>query len=342
MPVIAINDPRTGIDAKFHLKISLADYVKDVGKEGGGGGVAYTAVRGFRVEGEKTAPPKVKDWSWMMLDSHAERLLESAVGIQNSRLDQAMKKGAQTPFEFLDSIERSIANLLSKAVALLAADYADHDYDLKAILFLVLGCDPVHVGEAAATVFAYVDFIKEPFNSTLPINTLIFGSPRSNPTFKDTQWMMDRRYIADRKPETVAEMILHKGPMLYEGMVSNFWVLLPTSSSSTSTSSSDYILQTAPFDVVLAGIISRAIVKVAKAASVTVVYECPDMNDMSKWIGCFTTSKIFTACPFKISNTCKQDALKGISPVKRIEVLESGAYREFSDFNFILQLQCQI
>ena len=44
----------------------------------------------------------------------------------------------------------------------------------------------------------------------------------------------------------------------------------------------------------------------------------------------------------KYLTTCKQDALKGISPVKRIEELESGAYRDFCDFNFILQLQDRV
>lgn len=227
------------------------------------------------------------EWSWRFLDWHIERLIESAIGIKNKRFDQHVRKDALLLQQDLrNAIVFSITNLLSHAVAALR-DSTQHD--LKAVLFLEIASDSYEV-------YAFIDSINDPFNSTLPINTLIYGSPRSNPAYKDTQWMTDRLYITEKKPDTVTEMVLHKGPFLYEGMVSNFWVLLPSSSSAPY----DYILQTAPFDLVLVGIISRAIIEVAKATNIKVVFKCPDMNDISSWIGCFTTSKCL--CPYKSSN----------------------------------------
>ncbi|KAI8912657.1 hypothetical protein EDD86DRAFT_245539 [Gorgonomyces haynaldii] len=75
-------------------------------------------------------------------------------------------------------------------------------------------------------------------------HVVCYGAPRMNPTVKHSRWIADRQPLEAKRPQGMTEIILCKDNLLYEGLVSNFAVLLYRNG---------YILQTAPLDTVLPG-----------------------------------------------------------------------------------------
>lgn len=273
---------------------SLAEFIRELPFYG-----AYTALR--TAEGR-----------WMSLGLHCERILESARCINSEMVCDSSKEPL-----LLDTI----AAALEQSLKLLTVNIVDSDKntEFKAILFLLGGSNYDDY-----ELHTFVEEIKDPFNPHLPIQVSIYGSPRKNPSCKNSRWISDRRYITDRKPVDVTEMILHSGDQIYEGTVSNFWVFKKRTQSSREGDT--YVLQTAPFDLVLKGVISRLILQVVLKMGITMEFSCPRISEFDEWIGCFTTN-----------------ALKGITPIKRIEMLENqGCFCEFSEFSLIFNLQNQL
>lgn len=156
----------------------------------------------------------------------------------------------------------------------------------------------------------FVD-VKEP-NLFEPIHTAIYGRPRNNPIAKDSLWITQRKYIEDRRPPHIAEVLLHDGLNIYEGLISNFFVLIEDRNAF-----SGYYIQTAPIHAVLAGTMAAEVHKTANDLGIEIRYEFPQVG-FQDWIGCFITSTFIS----HDSNSAQIDAYKWIQPVKSIAVLD--------------------
>jgi hypothetical protein len=258
----------------------------------------------IEIDGAYTALRTAGERRWIKPFYHCKRIWENAKRIDMIYAEN--KSLAQCTIErdeemFLSFVE-STFQLLDRSLE--HPTFAKTKGDLKAILFLVPTAFK-RIKDSAPNVvrripglhghalYAYFDFIQDDFNSRIPINVLIFGSPRKNPTCKDTRWIRDRKYITDRKPADVSEMILHQGNDLYEGTVSNFWVLKRRDSDDSFPGNcflDSCILQTAPFEAVLDGSVSRDIVESAQSLNISIEFAHPSILDFKNWIGCFITS----------------------------------------------------
>ena len=257
----------------------------------------------IKVDGAYTALRTLGDGRWRGLGYHCYRLWESAKGIDDFYNHNRYSKElmCHKNDESFQMFEKTIFRILDNSLR--HAAFAEKERDVKVVLFLVPASENV-LYEITANctqgiinhnllLFAHFDFIQDSFNSSAPINVAIYGSPRQNPSCKDTRWIADRKYITDRKPLNVSEMILHRGYDLYEGTVSNFWVVRkPFGLSCPEKCTLDScVLQTAPFQTVLHGAISQDIVEIAKSLGIIVDLNHPSILDFENWIGCFTTSK---------------------------------------------------
>jgi branched-subunit amino acid aminotransferase/4-amino-4-deoxychorismate lyase len=121
-------------------------------------------------------------------------------------------------------------------------------------------------------------------------------------------------------------MILIEENELYEGLVTNFWVL--------KRGDSGLYLETAPWDKVLQGTVSEAIVHVASLLGIPVYFQLPKVEESAEWIGCFLCN-----------------SLRWIQPISQID-LENGRdskdlirwseIASFTDFTEIQSLQIEL
>eukprot|EP00124_Ichthyophonus_hoferi_P001924 Ihof_evm9s115 gene=Ihof_evmTU9s115 len=60
-----------------------------------------------------------------------------------------------------------------------------------------------------------------------PVKVQVYGSPRTNPNAKDSQWVRDRQALENLKPADVNEILLvNANGGITEGMSSNFFVIM--------------------------------------------------------------------------------------------------------------------
>mmetsp|Transcript_17299 Transcript_17299/g.28575 ORF Transcript_17299/g.28575 Transcript_17299/m.28575 type:complete len:273 (+) Transcript_17299:80-898(+) len=103
---------------------------------------------------------------------------------------------------------------------------------------------------------------------------------RSNPTVKDVQWVNDRQHLEEIQRELgVNEVIMHDvSGCISEGLQTNFFAEI------------DGVLLTAPDDCVLSGTVRKVVLEVAKANSIPIKLECPNIGDIHRWGSCFICS----------------------------------------------------
>jgi branched-subunit amino acid aminotransferase/4-amino-4-deoxychorismate lyase len=144
-----------------------------------------------------------------------------------------------------------------------------------------------------------------------PCDVYCFGSPRKNPTIKNTLWMEERQYVETRRPSGVTEMVLIENGKVYEGLVTNFFALM------------DGYLVTAPFDKVLPGTTAREVVLLCTTLGIPVVFDFPNLGHTG-WKGAFLTN-----------------ANRWIHPIKSIRD-EQGMCLTFDKFDTIKMLQTKL
>lgn len=128
----------------------------------------------------------------------------------------------------------------------------------------------------------------------------VFGDPRITPQAKDSRWINKRRYIENMKKSYISEMILRDGFNLFEGTVSNFFILKLDNESCCS-------VITAPLDYVLTGTILKLVVHVCEKYGIRFRFEFPDLRDRKSWRGAFITSFIVANCidSYRLVNNVK-------------------------------------
>lgn len=119
--------------------------------------------------------------------------------------------------------------------------------------------------------------------STVPIVVECRGTPRSNPTVKNTRWYVDRQPLRNVRASEACETILvadcFHNLVLYEGLVSNFFVLTAQNE-----------IYTAPHNVVLPGFVRMCVLKACERLGVCVVLQPPRVADWRCFKAAFLTS----------------------------------------------------
>ena len=108
-----------------------------------------------------------------------------------------------------------------------------------------------------------------------PVRVEIRGEPRANAAAKDSEWVTARKQLA--KPDDVDELVLEADGALYEGLSSNFFVLM------------DGTLYTAG-DNVLLGSVRESVLRQCEELNVPVVPEPPRLCDAPRWEAAFVSS----------------------------------------------------
>jgi len=108
-----------------------------------------------------------------------------------------------------------------------------------------------------------------------PVRVEIRGEPRANAAAKDSEWVTARKQLA--KPDDVDELVLEADGALYEGLSSNFFVLM------------DGTLYTAG-DKVLLGSVRESVLRQCEELNVPVVLEPPRLCDAPRWEAAFVSS----------------------------------------------------
>ncbi|KAJ3329846.1 hypothetical protein HDU91_003744, partial [Kappamyces sp. JEL0680] len=194
---------------------------------------------------------------WPNLGFHIERLRNNLIHLYPDYLaDMPATDGLGK------LVKATLRNLINEA-----------PQDFKVVLWLLFD---VHTRTAA--LYLYADAVLN-IDLRVPVKVAIYGHPRASPQVKNFSWVHQRASIEARKPPGTTEMILMQDGKLFEGLVTNFWVVRqhPTTL--------EHYLETAPFDCVLQGSLAVAVADLAASLGVSVEYRCPTIESLADWKG---------------------------------------------------------
>ncbi|KAJ3037319.1 2,5-diamino-6-(ribosylamino)-4(3H)-pyrimidinone 5'-phosphate reductase [Rhizophlyctis rosea] len=119
---------------------------------------------------------------------------------------------------------------------------------------------------------------------TTPLNIWIYGSPRDDPTPKDSLWVRTRKPIEDAKPSDVGEVLLtDREGNLYEGLRTNFCAVVKEADGRL-------VVITAPSTYVLMGTMLAMVQAACLRAGIPFRFDFPKVEGIRSWVGAFVTS----------------------------------------------------
>lgn len=121
--------------------------------------------------------------------------------------------------------------------------------------------------------------IQPPLVHSPSVAVQLRGSPRSQPAVKNTRWVTDRRPLERGRDAGFAETVLSRRGCLYEGLISNFFVV-----------SEDGTVVTAPDAVVYPGTMRSFVIQACQKLDVPVVFSPPDCRNWSTFRAAFVTN----------------------------------------------------
>lgn len=150
----------------------------------------------------------------------------------------------------------------------------------------------IYIHPSSGKIEVFVDKILMQNKAAKERIKFISTGPRRDdlPAEKLVNWSTKRMEFS--KEESCNDIVMLNGSFLLEGLSSNFGIIKRGKDESL-------ILQTAPTSKVLGGSIMRVIIELCKAEGVEVVLECPSIEDISDWYGCFITSTSRLLQPIK-------------------------------------------
>ncbi|ORY33237.1 hypothetical protein BCR33DRAFT_723219 [Rhizoclosmatium globosum] len=125
-----------------------------------------------------------------------------------------------------------------------------------------------------------------------PCTVAFYGSPRTYPCIKDSQWSRDRKplELAAMKPGISELLLTDTDGNIYEGLTSNFFVVVQDGDGKLA-------VVTAPVQHVLGGTILRNVESVCGRLGIRFRYEFPKVGSVSTWVGAFVTSSLRILVP---------------------------------------------
>lgn len=217
----------------------------------------------------------VRNNEWIQLDFHIHRLAESC------RLIESWSNPAiMLPAQSSESIRPLLLPLLDSSLHSFRRS-VDDSCDLKLV---VLATEDRVTDQLLIAVFCDTLIATDVAQS---VSLMLFGIPRINPLAKNSSWLLERRYITDRKPKYCDECILHDADgNLYEGTVSNLVFIV-----NESEDSNDYSVVSAPLGTVLEGSVLTMLEKVCCDMSIPFKRVAfPNIKHKSSWTGALILS----------------------------------------------------
>lgn len=154
----------------------------------------------------------------------------------------------------------------------------------------------------------HISPLKTPSNSTCEIN--FFGTPRSNPDIKDSQWVRDRSSIEKVMSKGIEEVLLLDSDTgnIYEGLSSNFFAIVDASICDSGKPE----IWTASPELVLKGTIMTMVFDCCKDLNIPICTKLPNIHDAYKglWNAAFITSTSRLILPVSKIHPLKSDLIQ--------------------------------
>lgn len=193
------------------------------------------------------------------LDAQISRLLHSASHLYNAE-----------HLPHADSIRKMLIRVVSVLVAIVPRD----DTNTSEFRIVVILDD--------AALYIHADrmlSIPTASNQPFPIAVEVRGSPRPRPKVKNTHWVIQRHPLEKTRGPEFAETVLHNEGALYEGLISNFFVV-----------TNNHTVITAPDSVVYPGTMRAFVIQACQRLDVPVILATPDSRNWATFRAAFITN----------------------------------------------------
>jgi len=245
-----LNEPETSQFRKVIPCIyqSSQAFLNEVSKEGGGYTTGRTVERNAILE----------------LETHVERLARSTWDIFHVDPKQLT----------LERVRNILIQNLKLALQTYENEHPNHENEMK--LSIIVTKHKEDIEQRFCMMTHVTELSKPPQN----VHVEVRGSPRHNPTIKDSEWIRARKALEEQMGPDVNEVLLHDNKYrIYEGLSSNFFAVQVNGT-----------VVTAPADQVLEGTIRKIILAVCNEHQIPVVFEAPDANNRTQWQGALISS----------------------------------------------------
>lgn len=234
--------------------------------------------------GAYTTARTVSQSSIFEFSMHCQRLVDTGRDVLRRKLEETPELEGRFR-KALSFLEPANVRSVLKCECLTAFDYLKsleqsergEGHDCEYQVTVLLTSDTAEDEGPGLDVYTYVQALPS-VEATVAVEAR--QAQRSNPTVKDVQWVNDRQHLEEIQRELgVNEVIMHDDSgCISEGLQTNFFAEI------------DGVLLTAPDDCVLSGTVRKVVLEVAKANSIPVKLECPNIGDIHRWGSCFICS----------------------------------------------------